>query len=74
MVSPDGMKKIVVFTRNCGATTGPNTQASVLERAEKLPDGAGTAFIVDEGAVKVSWKKDGVIRMKPWGRVAHLKR
>jgi 2-keto-4-pentenoate hydratase/2-oxohepta-3-ene-1,7-dioic acid hydratase in catechol pathway len=61
LVSPDGKKKIVVFTRNCGATTGFNTQASVLEKTEKLPEEGGTAFIVDKGAAKVSWKKDGSI-------------
>lgn len=61
LVSPDGRKKIVVFSRNCGATTGINTQASVLGKSEKLPDEAGNAFVVDKGSAKVSWKKDGGI-------------
>ena len=57
--SPDGTKKIVLFSRNCGATTGSNTQASIIEMKQKLPDGGGNAFIVDKGTAKVSWKKDG---------------
>lgn len=57
--SPDGTKKIVVFSRNCGATTGFNTQASIVEAKQKLPDASGNAFVVDKGAVKLSWKKDG---------------
>jgi len=61
LVSPDGTKKVVVFTRNCGATTGPNTQASILDKTERLPDEAGTAFIIDKGGAKVFWKKDGGI-------------
>jgi hypothetical protein len=61
MVSPDGKKKIVVFMRNCGATTGLNTQASVLEKEEKLPADSGNAFVIDKGDAKVSWTKDGGI-------------
>ncbi|HAB17917.1 MAG TPA: hypothetical protein PLX89_19160 [Verrucomicrobiota bacterium] len=57
--SPDGTKKIVVFSRNCGATTGFNTQASIIETKQKLPDAGGNAFVVDKGTAKVSWKKDG---------------
>src|SRR4051812_17112826 len=58
LVSPDGKKKVVVFTRNCGATTGLSTQASVLGKDEKLPDDGGNAFVIDKGAAKVSWTKD----------------
>ena len=47
LVSPDGKRKIVVFSRNCGATTGFSTQASVLERAETLPNEGGSLFVVD---------------------------
>ena len=59
--SPDGTKKVVVFSRNCGATTGFNTQASIVETKQELPDASGNAFVVDKGAVKLSWKKDGGI-------------
>lgn len=71
LVSPDGIKKIVVFSRNCGATTGINTQASVLGKSDKLPDEAGNAFVVDKGSAKVSWKKDGgiLVVIEPGARV-----
>lgn len=55
VVSPDGTKKVVLFSRNCGATTGFNTQGTVLERTEALPDSAGSAFIIDQGTAKVTW-------------------
>jgi hypothetical protein len=59
--SPNGKMKVVVFSRNCGATTDFNTQASVLRKEEKLPDKAGNAFIIDKGAADVSWRKDGSV-------------
>lgn len=57
-VSPDGTKKIVVFSRNCGATTGFNTQGSILNQSEELPNEQGTAFIADKTTAKVSWSDD----------------
>ena len=60
--SPDGTKKIVLFCRDAGATTGFNTQMSVLGVKEKLPDdGGGNVFIIDNGEAKVAWKEDGGI-------------
>ena len=59
--SPDGKMKIVLFSRNCGATTGFNTQAMILNQNEKMPDDGGNAFIIDNGAAKVAWKKEGGI-------------
>jgi hypothetical protein len=61
VVSPDGMKKVVLFSRNCGATTGFNTQATVLDRTEALPDSGGSAFIIDQGTAKVSWADNAKI-------------
>ena len=45
--SPDGAKKIVVFERDCGATTGFSTHASVLPVGETLPNDSGNTFISD---------------------------
>jgi hypothetical protein len=58
VVSPDGSKKIVLFSRNCGATTGFNTQGTVLSREDELPNESGSAFIIDNGTAKVSWTED----------------
>ncbi len=61
LLSPDGRKKIVLFSRSCGATTGINTQASVLDTTANFPNETGNAFIVDKGSAKVSWKNDSGI-------------
>ncbi|MEJ2055674.1 MAG: hypothetical protein P8X42_17305 [Calditrichaceae bacterium] len=39
--------KIVVFQRDCGATTGFSTQASIIEKNGKLPNESGNIFIAD---------------------------
>lgn len=46
-VSPDNSKKVVVFQRDCGATTAFSTQASLLAITEKLPDEGGNVFSAD---------------------------
>lgn len=72
--SPDGMKKAVVFVRDCGATTDFNTQVSVLPFKKVLPSESGNTFIADSDHEKaatghwggpnivVSWQdKDSII-------------
>jgi len=57
-VSPDGRFKVVVFQRDCGATTGFTTQASLLEAADHVPGGSGNIFIADTdhgAAPAASW-------------------
>ena len=46
-VSPDGTKKLVVFQRDCGATTGFSTQASLLAGDETLLNHGGNVFAAD---------------------------
>jgi hypothetical protein len=58
IVSPNGTKKIVLFSRNCGATTGFNLQGSILNQTEDLPNEAGTAFIAAENTAKIIWQDD----------------
>ena len=50
--SPDGTKRVVVFQRDCGATTGFSTQASVLPINLPLPNKGGNLFSsdTDDGA------------------------
>lgn len=45
--SPDGTKRLVVFQRDCGATTDFSTQASVLPARTPLPNEKGNLFISD---------------------------
>ena len=44
--SPSGGRKIVIFQRDCGATTGFSTQASLLPVGDPLR-GSGNVFIAD---------------------------
>jgi hypothetical protein len=46
-VSPDARAKLVVFQRDCGATTGFSTQASLLKRGARFPSGSGNLFVAD---------------------------
>lgn len=47
VVSADGTKKAVVFQRNCGATAGFSTHASVLPVSRSLPNDGGNVFSAD---------------------------
>jgi len=47
VASPDRNLRIVVFQRDCGATTGFSTQASLLEFDQALGNGSGNIFIAD---------------------------
>lgn len=57
-LSPDGKKKVVVFSRDAGTATGSNIQASIIDEGEKLPNEPGNVFVIDNGEAKVSWQKD----------------
>src|SRR5438132_6203036 len=46
-VSPDGIRKLVVFQRDCGATMGFSTQASLLAVDSTLPNQGGNVFAAD---------------------------
>jgi butyrate kinase len=56
IASPSGKLKVVVFHRGCGATTGFNTQASILKATDSLPNDGGNIFAV-EGKVpmQIQW-------------------
>ncbi|MEO5622054.1 MAG: hypothetical protein ABIO74_03365 [Dokdonella sp.] len=57
----------VVFNRNCGATTGFNTQVSIV-RAGTAPSGAGNTLILD-GTVplKFLWVSDSKLQITGLG-------
>lgn len=71
--SPDGAKKVVVFQRDCGATTGFSTQASLLSSSEALSNTPGNVFAADTNhgaaasgpgggpALGVAWRSGEVI-------------
>jgi hypothetical protein len=44
--SPSGGRKLIIFQRDCGATTGFSTQASLLPAHDQLR-GSGNVFVAD---------------------------
>jgi hypothetical protein len=68
IISPSGKIKAVVFSRNCGATTGFNTQVSIIPVSRVLPDQDGNSLILD-GAIelKVEWKSDSELHIRGVG-------
>jgi hypothetical protein len=45
--APDGKHKVVVFQRDCGATTGFSTQLSLLRSGGALDNDPGNIFVAD---------------------------
>ncbi|MFY9554348.1 MAG: hypothetical protein WAV47_06460 [Blastocatellia bacterium] len=45
--SPDKKHRVVVFQRDCGATTGFSTQVSILPGTTRLPEEGGNVFACD---------------------------
>jgi hypothetical protein len=66
--SPNGKTKAVVFHRKCGATTGPNTQVSVLPAYSELPNIPGNALVLDADAtLAVTWTSDASLSVSGLG-------
>ena len=70
VLSPDGQLKMVVFSRDCGAITGFNSQATIIKASENLPDSDGTVFVTDKDDVSVRWTEANriVVSMKGSGQ------
>ncbi len=57
--SPSGNLTAVVFNRNCGATTGFNTQVSILPSAELPTTAAGNVLILDDQIdLRLAWSSE----------------
>jgi hypothetical protein len=69
--SADGTWKVVVFERDCGATTHFSTQASLLRAHASLPDDSGNLIIVDDAPLQVTWTgpRSVVVRSLPGAHV-----
>jgi hypothetical protein len=48
--SPDNSLVAVIFSRDCGATTGFSIQLSIIPAGSKLPNEIGNVFIEDSGS------------------------
>ena len=74
-LSPDGQLKLVVFRRDCGATTGDSTQISVLRADQPLPNEAGNVLIVaGEPALTARWRDRRQINISRLGVTKVFKR
>jgi hypothetical protein len=68
-LSPNGQLEAVLFSRNCGATSGFSSQVSIVEAGD-LPIDGGNVFVADTGhglahagswggpLVKIDWQTD----------------
>ena len=64
VLSPSGANKAVVFTRDCGATTGWSTQVSILRGSELLRNEGGNTLVVEgKTPVQVTWKSDSAVTL-----------
>ncbi|KPZ63943.1 hypothetical protein AN394_04250 [Pseudoalteromonas sp. P1-26] len=65
--SPDNKNRIVVFQRDCGATTGFSAQISILGADVKLPNESANIFIIpglpNEVAPGVEWLDNSTIKI-----------
>ena len=67
--APDGLQSAVMFERDCGATTGFSTQASIVKQGGE-PSGGGNIFRADDdhgAAVAGDWGG-------PWAEMRWLAR
>lgn len=73
--SPSGKFKAIVFSRNCGATTGFNTQVSVLHVDESLPNEGGNTFITN-GSVPIvlHWQTNSALHISNIGNTSPIKK
>lgn len=74
ITSPAGALKAVVFSRNCGATTGFNTQVSVLRTNDVLPDEGGNTFVSSTSVpITVRWNGDSALQIIGGGDTSPIK-
>lgn len=66
--SPDREHKVVVFQRDCGATSGFSTQISIIHSSEELKNESGNIYIVDghprDVSPEVRWLSNSELRIK----------
>ena len=72
--SPSGKFKAVTFGRGCGATTGFNTQVSIVDGDTSVPNGSGNVMIVDdEVPLEIRWLSDNELAISGWRKTQVFK-
>lgn len=67
---PDASYKIIIFQRDCGATTSASLQLSIIPQTEKLPkDSTGNICITDGSKLMCDIVSDDTILIKYTGRL-----
>ena len=61
---PSLNKKVIIFERNCGATTSFNTQVSIIGLNEALANKSGNIFIADTNHGKAPSSQNGELEIK----------
>jgi hypothetical protein len=62
VTSPSGSLKAVVFSRDCGATTGFSTQVSMLPETKSLPNEAGNVLVLNSTVpIVLQWQTDAAL-------------
>lgn len=64
--SPDKKMKVVVFRRDCGATTGYSTNVSIINGWEKLSkDQGGNVYVLDDSIpLNIKWTGNDKVHIK----------
>jgi len=62
VTSPSGELVVAVFNRGCGATSGFNTQISIIKADDKLENDGGNLFIADGTLpLEVRWNSEAEV-------------
>lgn len=64
-LSPDGKWKIVLFERDCGATTGFSSQISLLKANENLSNESGNVYTAEgePRSYTVKWQGNNLVKV-----------
>ena len=62
--SPDSIRKVVVFERDCGATTDFSTQISIIKNSEHLENKSGNIFSADSDNGNAEIDENGLIYIR----------
>ena len=74
VTSPSGKIKAVMFGRNCGATTGFNTQVSIVNAGDKVLAEGGNVMILDEEVpLRIRWVSDQELSIAGWRKTRVFK-
>ena len=61
VMSPSGSKKVVVFSRDCGATTRHNAQVSIVPANAEPDDGGNVLVLGYTYSLKIRWVSESQV-------------